>query len=69
MQAYLAVPPRFLDAVVQKRDDVIVSLTEPSGEQTRAADALAKDIATIADLGNQKMQESDVAADGGYAQL
>jgi methyl-accepting chemotaxis protein len=68
MQAYLAVHTRFLDAVTQKRDDIIVSLTEPSGEQTRAADTLAKDIATIAELANEKMHASDVAAEESYDQ-
>jgi methyl-accepting chemotaxis protein len=68
MQTYLGVHARFLDAVAQKRDDVIAALTEPSGEQTRAADTLAKDIATIAQLANEKMQASDVAADDSYAQ-
>jgi methyl-accepting chemotaxis protein len=68
MQAYLAVHARFLDAVAQKRDDVITALTEPSGEQTRAADTLAKDIATIAQLANEKMQASDTAAQESYEQ-
>jgi len=68
MQAYLAVHARFLDAVAQKRDDLITAMTQPSGEQTRAADLLTKDIATISDLANQKMQESDVAADASYEQ-
>jgi methyl-accepting chemotaxis protein len=68
MQTYLGVHARFLDAVAQKRDDVVAALTEPSGEQTRAADTLAKDIATIAQLANEKMQASNVAADDSYTQ-
>jgi methyl-accepting chemotaxis protein len=68
MQTYLGVHARFLDAVAQKRDDVVAALTEPSGEQTRAADTLAKDISTIAQMANEKMQASDVAADDSYVQ-
>jgi methyl-accepting chemotaxis protein len=68
MRAYLAVHSRYLDAVAQKRDDLISSLTAPSGEQTQAANALAKDIATITHLADLKSAESDVRADDTYAQ-
>jgi len=68
MRAYLAVHSRYLDAVAQKRDDLISSLTAPSGEQTQAADALAKDIATISHLADLKSAESDARADATYAQ-
>jgi methyl-accepting chemotaxis protein len=68
MQAYLAVHSRYLDAVAQKREDLITAMTQPSGEQTRAADVLAKDIATISQLAKTKMQDSDAAADDSYAQ-
>jgi methyl-accepting chemotaxis protein len=68
MRAYLAVHLRYLDAVAQKRDDLISSLTAPSGEQTQAADALAKDIAEISRLADLKSAESDARADDTYAQ-
>lgn len=68
MQAYLAVHSRYLDAVAEKREDLITAMTQPSGEQTRAADVLAKDIATISQLAKAKMQDSDAAADDSYAQ-
>jgi methyl-accepting chemotaxis protein len=68
MQAYLAVHSRYLNAVAEKREDLITAMTQPSGEQTRAADVLAKDIATISQLAKAKMQDSDAAADDSYAQ-
>jgi methyl-accepting chemotaxis protein len=68
MHAYLAVHSRYLDAVAQKRDDLISSLTAPSGDQTQAADALAKDIAAISQLADLKSAESDARADTTYAQ-
>jgi methyl-accepting chemotaxis protein len=68
MNAYLAVHARYLEAVSLKRDDLVASLTEPSGEQTRAAEALTKDIATITQLATEKMQSADVAANESYAQ-
>jgi methyl-accepting chemotaxis protein len=43
-------------------------MTQPNGEQTRAADLLTKGISTVSNLANQKMQESDVAANETYAQ-
>jgi methyl-accepting chemotaxis protein len=68
MQAYLGVHSRYLEAVANKRDDVINSMTSPSGEQTMAADALAKDIAEISRLADLKSAESDARADDTYAQ-
>ncbi|WP_311971274.1 methyl-accepting chemotaxis protein [Pseudomonas baltica] len=68
MRAYLAVHSRYLDAVAHKRDDLISSLTAPSGEQTQAADALAKDIANITHLADLKSAESDARADDTYTQ-
>jgi methyl-accepting chemotaxis protein len=68
MRAYLAVHSRYLDAVAQKRDDLISSLTAPSGDQTQAANALAKDIAAISHLADLKSAESDARADATYAQ-
>ncbi|WP_342653633.1 methyl-accepting chemotaxis protein [Pseudomonas sp. F3-2] len=68
LSAYLEVHSRYLQAVAQKREDVITAMTQPGGEQTRAADLLAKDIATVSDLAQQKMAASDAAADDTYAQ-
>ncbi len=68
MTAYLAVHSRYLNAVAQKRDDLITSLTAASGEQTLAADALAKDITEISRLADMKSAESDARADDTYAQ-
>ncbi len=68
MQAYLAVHSRFLEAIANKRDDIVTSMTAPSGEQTQAADALAKDIAEISRLADLKSAESDARADDTYAQ-
>jgi methyl-accepting chemotaxis protein len=68
MTAYLAVHTRYLEAVAQKNESQITAMTQPGGEQTNAADRLAKDIATVADLANQKMKQSDANADQTYAQ-
>lgn len=68
LAGYLAVHTRYLEAVAQKREDVITALTQPDGEQTKAADQLAKGIATVAQLSNQKMKDSDIKADDTYAQ-
>jgi methyl-accepting chemotaxis protein len=66
MTAYLAVHQRYLDAVAQKRDDLINSMTTATGEQTVAAEALAKDILEIARLADLKAAASDVQADETY---
>lgn len=68
MMAYLAVHSRYLQAVAQKRDDLVVSMTAASGEQTHAAEALAKDIAEISRLADLKSAESDARADETYTQ-
>ena len=68
LSAYLEVHARYLQAVAQKREDIITAMTQPGGEQTRAADVLAKDIATVSQLAHQKMENSDAAADDTYAQ-
>ncbi|MEQ7918688.1 methyl-accepting chemotaxis protein [Xanthomonas sp. WHRI 1810A] len=68
MLAYLAVHSRFLDAVAQNRDDLITAMTQPTGEQTQAADLLAKDIATISHLAKLKMERSNTEADDTYDQ-
>lgn len=66
--AYLAVHSRFLDAVAQKREDVISAMTATDGEMTLAADLLSKDITEVSRLANLKMAESDAIADSTYAQ-
>lgn len=43
-------------------------MTQPSEEQTRAAEILSNDISTVSQLANVKMQDSDAAADESYAQ-
>ena len=68
LSAYLEVHARYLQAVAQKREDIFTAMTQPGGEQTRAADLLAKDIATVSQLAHEKMKESDAAADDTYAQ-
>ncbi|GFM72062.1 methyl-accepting chemotaxis protein [Pseudomonas cichorii] len=68
LNSYLAVHSRYLEAVAQKREDVINALTQSNGEMTLAADLLAKDIAEISRLSDLKVAESDVAADNTYAQ-
>ncbi|GFM85825.1 methyl-accepting chemotaxis protein [Pseudomonas cichorii] len=65
---YLAIHSRYLEAMTQKREDIITALTQPTGEMTLAADLLAKDIAEISRLSDLKVAESDVAADKTYAQ-
>jgi methyl-accepting chemotaxis protein len=68
LSAYLEVHARYLQAVAQKREEVITAMTQPGGEQTRAADVLAKDIATVSQLAHEKMKASDADADDTYAQ-
>jgi methyl-accepting chemotaxis protein len=68
MTAYLEVHSRYLQAVEQKRDDLINSMTTATGEQTVAAEALAKDILEIARLADLKSAESDAKADATYEQ-
>lgn len=67
MTAYLAVHTRFLDAVKQNRDDVIASMTNSTGEQTQAANKLAKDIAEMSRLVEIRIEQSDAAADNSYS--
>jgi methyl-accepting chemotaxis protein len=68
LAAYLGVHSRFLDAVAQKREDVINAMTLPTGEMTLAADLLSKDIAEVSRLANLRMAESDALADQTYNQ-
>ncbi|WP_460045610.1 methyl-accepting chemotaxis protein [Pseudomonas sp. S2_H01] len=68
MSAYLEVHARYLQAVAQKREEIITAMTRPDGEQTRAAEILAKNIATVSQLAREKMDASDAAADDTYAQ-
>jgi methyl-accepting chemotaxis protein len=67
MKAYLAVHTRYLDAVKQNRDDVINALTSATGEQTLAANQLAKDIAEMSRLTDIRVAQSDAAADQSYS--
>ncbi|MBX8485548.1 methyl-accepting chemotaxis protein [Pseudomonas cichorii] len=68
LNSYLAIHSRYLEAVSQKRENVITALTQSNGEMTLAADLLAKDIAEISRLSDLKVAESDVDADNTYAQ-
>ncbi|WP_297832980.1 methyl-accepting chemotaxis protein [Pseudomonas sp.] len=68
MAAYLAVHTRYLEAVTQKRDDVVIALTQAGGEMTQAADHLAKDIAEVSRLADLRVVASNAAADLTYAQ-
>ncbi|MEN1836407.1 HAMP domain-containing methyl-accepting chemotaxis protein [Pseudomonas lijiangensis] len=68
LNSYLAIHSRYLEAVSQKREDVITALTQSNGEMTLAANMLAQDIAEISRLSDLKVAESDVAADNTYAQ-
>jgi methyl-accepting chemotaxis protein len=68
LTAYLGVHGRFLEAVDQKREDVINSMTATTGEMTQAAELLSKDIAEVSRLANLKMAESDAMADQTYSQ-
>jgi methyl-accepting chemotaxis protein len=68
LTAYLAVHSRFLDAVAQKREDIITAMTITTGEMTQAAELLSKDITEVSRLANLKMAESDAIADQTYSQ-
>ena len=68
LTAYLAVHSRFLDAVNQKREDVINTMTSATGEMTLAAELLSKDIAEASRLADLKMAESAAMADQSYNQ-
>ncbi|GFM66070.1 methyl-accepting chemotaxis protein [Pseudomonas lijiangensis] len=68
LNSYLAIHSRYLEAVSQKREDIITALTQSNGEMTLAANMLAQDIAEISRLSDLKVAESDVAADNTYAQ-
>jgi methyl-accepting chemotaxis protein len=68
LMAYLAVHTRFLDAVAQKREDLINAMTNATGEMTQAAEQLSKDITEVSRLANLKMAESDAIADQTYSQ-
>ncbi|MDH0747808.1 methyl-accepting chemotaxis protein [Pseudomonas sp. GD03842] len=68
MVAYLAVHSRYLEAAAQNREDILIAMTQPSGEQSRAADLLTSDIATISQLAVLKMENSDIEANESYEQ-
>lgn len=68
LTAYLAIHSSFLDAVTQKREDVIKGLTISTGEMTLAADRLSKDIAEISRLADIKIADSDALADKTYSE-
>ena len=66
--AYLDVHARYLDAVRNKREDVITSLTSATGEQTLAANRLNQNVAELARLAHEGMARLDVTADRSYDQ-
>jgi methyl-accepting chemotaxis protein len=66
--AYLAVHSRFIDAVGQKNDDLISSLSAPNGEQTQAADRLNKAIAQISDMTDAKAKATTEASTATFNQ-
>nr|GFD03444.1 hypothetical protein [Tanacetum cinerariifolium] len=66
--SYLSVHGRFLDAVEQKRNDVVNSLVSASGEMTQAADSLNKVIAQASQLTDQKVTATALAANATYVQ-
>lgn len=68
LMGYLAVHTRFLDAVAQKREDLINAMTNATGEMTQAAEQLSKDITEVSRLADLKMAESDAIADQTYSQ-
>jgi methyl-accepting chemotaxis protein len=68
LTAYLAIHSSFLDAVTQKREDVIKGLTISTGEMTLAADRLSKDIAEVSRLADIKIADSDALADKTYSE-
>ena len=68
LAVYLAVHTRFLDAVRNKREDVIASLTSATGEQTLAANKLNKDVDELGRLAHEGMARLDESADRSYDQ-
>jgi methyl-accepting chemotaxis protein len=68
LASYLSVHGRFLDAVEQKRNDVVNSLVSASGEMTQAADSLNKVIAQASQLTDQKVTATALAANATYVQ-
>jgi methyl-accepting chemotaxis protein len=68
MSNYLAVHGRYLDAVTQKRDEVVSALTQSTGEMTLAAEQLTKDIAQVSSLVDQWVTLTAAAADQTYSQ-
>lgn len=68
MTAYLAVHTRYLNAVRDKREELITVMTSATGEQTVAANGLGKDIAEISRLADIAAKQSDIAADQSYTQ-
>ncbi|HEX8591694.1 MAG TPA: methyl-accepting chemotaxis protein [Pseudomonas sp.] len=68
MAGYLEVHARYLDAVTQKREDVMTALTQSTGEMTQAAELLAKDINEVSRLVDVSVAQNDAAADQSFAQ-
>nr|WP_110947104.1 methyl-accepting chemotaxis protein [Pseudomonas bohemica] len=68
LATYLGVHVRFLDAVEQKRDDVVNALVSADGEMTVAADGLNKVIAHANQLVDQRVTATAQAADATYVQ-
>jgi methyl-accepting chemotaxis protein len=68
LASYLSVHARFLDAVEQKRNDVVNSMVSASGEMTQAADSLNKVIAQASQLTDRKVTATALAANATYVQ-
>lgn len=68
LATYLGVHTRFLDAVEQKRNDVVNSLVSADGEMTIAADALNKVIAQANQLIDERVTATAQVADATYVQ-
>lgn len=68
LATYLGVHTRFLDAVEQKRNDVVNSLVSADGEMTVTADALNKVIAQANQLIDEKVTATAQVADATYVQ-
>ncbi len=65
---YLGVHGQFLQAVEQKRDDVVNSLVTSTGDMTMAANALNKVIAQAVQLTDEKVLATTQAANATYVQ-
>ena len=66
LTSYLSIHSRFVDAAKQNRDDLVNALSAPDGEQTQAANRLAKVIARASDLTDAKTQAAAAASMATY---